>query len=198
MTFLWQGLHAHISRKQPLPFWSPWRAPAESQPVLSSSYCWKCGWCHCGPPPLPEQTHKHIHRHTLPPAEPLSANPGYGTWLDLQLEEAPQMRCQLLLNSLYSSKPHRDVTVFVLWRTVQHLVWKGKLKVDLSLSTCAALMLLFSSTRRSLLTAWNCCVSVSGVILGLLQARGSVLMQQMLLVWLVMTPARHAKCPRRF
>lgn len=60
---------------------------------------------------LSKHTHKHTHISSCrAPKQTL----GLETWFDLQLEEAPQMRCQLLLNSLYSSKPHRDVTVFVL------------------------------------------------------------------------------------
>lgn len=52
--------------------------------------------------PLSGQTHTHT-KHTLLPAERPTADPGHGNTascgLDLHPGEAPQMRCQLLLDS---------------------------------------------------------------------------------------------------
>lgn len=182
-ALLCQGSHTQISRKQPLPFLSPRRVPAGSQPVLSALRCWMYGWCHCGPPRCGLSLHKHTHFSLQSP----TADPGHGNiascGLDLHPREALQMRCQLLLNS-----------PLLLWATQGHFclcclycpllgVKGGNSTRPFSVHMFRLWCWCFGSTRRLLLTAWNCGISTSGVICGLRQGSDGVHMPQMLWAW---------------
>lgn len=147
-ALLWQGSRTHISRKQPLPFLSPWRVPAGSQPVLSALYCWICGWCHCGPPHSGLSLDKHTHTQNThfslqsAPQQTLGMETQPAADLTFILERLLRWDASSSLTPLCSSEPRGDISVFVVCEIVHSLVWKGKLELTLLRPHVPALMLL--------------------------------------------------------
>lgn len=109
-----QGLHTHISRKQPLPFQSPRAVPAGRHCVLSALSCWICGWCHCGPLRTDFALDKQAYWNThTPPCRAPQHTLGMEKWpavdLTFQVERLLRWDASSTRTPLYSSEPRGDI-----------------------------------------------------------------------------------------
>lgn len=135
--------HAHISRKQPLPFWSPRRVPAWSQPILSAPYCWIYiyMWCHCGPPHWGLSLDKHISlQQTLIMETQPAANLTFILGRFLRWDSSSSWTLQ----HLWAMQRH--VWLFICGRITDNTFeWKWEPRVDFSLFTYAGFDVIHSA-----------------------------------------------------
>lgn len=143
-----QGLHTHISRKQPLPFQSPRAVPAGRHCVLSALSCWICGWCHCGPlrSDLALDKQAYWNAHTPPcraPQHTLGMERRPAVDLTFQVERLLRWDASSSRTPSTPQSHAETFFVFVVHEIVHSWVWKGNLKFRLCCPHVLALMCLF-------------------------------------------------------